>query len=184
MTFTNVSHVPCSVCNFDCTFEEDLCSFTQLMTDSFDWTRHSGSTPTAMTGPSADHTKGDIGHYLYIEASNVSNGDTARLLSSECSDPGLQCLQFWYHMSGSAKTMGLHVYILQDRSADRVWWKRNNQGDCWQLAQVDLRTTGPFQIIFEGRRGTTDQSDVAIDDVSLHRGQCEGKGHSLHSPYW
>lgn len=167
------SFIPHPVCNFDCTFEEDLCSFTQLMTDSFDWTRHSGSTPTAMTGPSADHTKGDIGHYLYIEASNVSNGDTARLLSSECSDPGLQCLQFWYHMSGSAKTMGLHVYILQDRSADRVWWKRNNQGDCWQLAQVDLRTTGPFQIIFEGRRGTTDQSDVAIDDVSLHRGQCE-----------
>lgn len=76
----------------------------------------------------------------------MSNGDTARLLSSECSDPGLQCLQFWYHMSGSAKTMGLHVYILQDRSADRVWWKRNNQGDCWQLAQVDLRTTGPFQV--------------------------------------
>ncbi|XP_038860475.1 IgGFc-binding protein-like [Salvelinus namaycush] len=167
------SFVPHPVCNFDCTFEEDLCSFTQLMTDSFDWTRHSGSTPTAMTGPSADHTKGDVGHYLYIEANNVSNGDTARLLSSECSDPGLQCLQFWYHMSGSAKTMGLHVYILQDRSADMVWWKRNNQGDCWQLAQVDLRTTGPFQIIFEGRRGTTDQSDVAIDDVSLHRGHCE-----------
>uniref|UniRef100_A0A8C7P3H8 Zonadhesin n=1 Tax=Oncorhynchus mykiss TaxID=8022 RepID=A0A8C7P3H8_ONCMY len=167
------SFVPHPVCNFDCTFEEDLCSFTQLMMDSFDWTRHSGSTPTAMTGPSADHTKGDVGHYLYIEASNVSNGDTARLLSSECSDPGLQCLQFWYHMSGSAETMGLHVYILQDRSADRVWWKRNNQGDSWQLAQVDLRTTGPFQIIFEGRRGTTDQSDVAIDDVSLHRGHCE-----------
>ncbi|XP_071218260.1 zonadhesin-like [Salvelinus alpinus] len=167
------SFVPHPVCNFDCTFEEDLCSFTQLMTDSFDWTRHSGSTPTAMTGPSADHTKGDGGHYLYIEANNVSNGDTARLLSSECSDPGLQCLQFWYHMSGSAKTMGLHVYILQDRSADMVWWKRNNQGDSWQLAQVDLRTTGPFQIIFEGRRGTTDQSDVAIDDVSLHRGHCE-----------
>ncbi|XP_041697305.1 IgGFc-binding protein [Coregonus clupeaformis] len=166
--------VPHPVCNFDCTFEQDLCSFTQLMTDVFDWTRHSGPTPTAMTGPSADHTQGSsVGHYLYIEANSVSNGDTARLLSSECSDPGLQCLQFWYHMSGSAKTMGLHIYLLQDRYADRVWWKRNNQGDSWQLAQLDLRTTGPFQIIFEGRRGTTDQSDVAIDDVSLHRGQCE-----------
>lgn len=48
----------CSVCNLDCAFEQDLCGFTQLMTDVFDWTRHSGSTPTAMTGPSADHTKG------------------------------------------------------------------------------------------------------------------------------
>ncbi|CAB1326068.1 unnamed protein product, partial [Coregonus sp. 'balchen'] len=140
---------PHPVCNFDCTFEQDLCSFTQLMTDVFDWTRHSGSTPTAMTGPSADHTQGSsVGHYLYIEANSVSNGDTARLLSSECSDPGLQCLQFWYHMSGSAKTMGLHIYLLQDRYADRVWWKRNNQGDSWQLAQLDLRTTGPFQMMF------------------------------------
>ncbi|XP_070974205.1 zonadhesin-like [Oncorhynchus clarkii lewisi] len=164
---------PHPVCNLDCAFEQDLCAFTQLMTDVFDWTRHSGSTPTAMTGPSADHTKGSpFGHYLYIEANSVSNGDTARLLSSECSDPGPQCLQFWYHMSGSAETMGLHVYLLQGRYVDKVWGKKNNQGDSWQRAQVDLMTTGPFQIIFEGHRGTTDQSDVTIDDVSLHRGRC------------
>ncbi|XP_071233036.1 zonadhesin-like [Salvelinus alpinus] len=164
---------PHPVCNLDCAFEQDLCGFTQLMTDVFDWTRHSGSTPTAMTGPSADHTKGSpFGHYLYIEANSVSNGDTARLLSSECSDPGPQCLQFWYHMSGSAETMGLHVYLLQGRYVDGVWGKRNNQGDSWQRAQVDLMTTETFQIIFEGHRGTTDQSDVTIDDVSLHRGRC------------
>ncbi|CAB1317601.1 unnamed protein product [Coregonus sp. 'balchen'] len=163
---------------------QDLCGFTQLMTDVFDWTRHSGSTPTAMTGPSADHTKGSpFGHYLYIEANSVSNGDTARLLSSECSDPGPQCLQFWYHMSGSAETMGLHVYLLQDRYADGVWGKRNNQGDSWQQAQVDLMTTGPFQIIFEGHRGTTDQSDVTIDDVSLHRGRCAAPSCPKNSHY-
>ncbi|XP_034146822.1 MAM and LDL-receptor class A domain-containing protein 2 isoform X3 [Esox lucius] len=171
---------PHPICNLDCDFERDLCSFDQLLTDVFDWTRHSGSTPTAMTGPSADHTTGS-GHYLYIEANGVSNGDTARLLSAECSDPGPQCLQFWYHMSGSAQTMGLHVYILQDNLANGVWWKRNDQGDSWQLAQVDLRTTGPFKIIFEGRRGTTDQSDVAIDDVSLHRGSCAVKEKHLIS---
>ncbi|KAL0965982.1 hypothetical protein UPYG_G00289040 [Umbra pygmaea] len=124
-----------------------------------------------MTGPSSDHTTGS-GHYLYIEANGVSNGDTARLLSAECSSTGPQCLQFWYHMSGSAQTMGLHVYLLQDNLARGVWWKRNDQGDSWRLAQVDLMTTGPFKIIFEGRRGTTDQSDVAIDDVSLHHGHC------------
>ncbi|KAL0965981.1 hypothetical protein UPYG_G00289030 [Umbra pygmaea] len=160
-----------SVCNIDCDFEQDLCGFDQLLTDVFDWTRHSGSTPTVMTGPSSDHTTGS-GHYLYIEANSVSNGDTARLLSAECSSTGPQCLQFWYHMSGSAQTMGLHVYLLQDNLARGVWWKRNDQGDSWQLAQVDLMTTGPFKIIFEGRRGTTDQSDVAIDDVSLHDGRC------------
>ncbi|XP_018532272.1 zonadhesin isoform X2 [Lates calcarifer] len=159
------------VCQLHCNFEQDLCQWNQLLTDVFDWTRHSGFTPTMMTGPASDHTTGG-GHYLYIEANSASLGDTARLISSECSDSGPQCLQFWYHMYGSADTMGLHVYLFQDRKADAVWRKRNDQGNMWHLAQVDLTTTGAFQIIFEGRRGSNDQSDVAIDDVSLHHGHC------------
>uniref|UniRef100_A0A8D3DXP6 Zonadhesin-like n=1 Tax=Scophthalmus maximus TaxID=52904 RepID=A0A8D3DXP6_SCOMX len=161
-----------SFCNLDCSFDSNLCSWNQMITDAFDWTWQSGSTPSLMTGPSADHT-GD-GRYLYIEASSVTHGDTARLISSECLDSGPQCLQFWYHMYGSADTMGLHVYLLQNRVADAVWWKRNDQGNMWHLAQVDVITTGAFQIIFEGRRGSNDQSDVAIDDISLHRGHCGG----------
>uniref|UniRef100_A0A665TE42 Zonadhesin-like n=1 Tax=Echeneis naucrates TaxID=173247 RepID=A0A665TE42_ECHNA len=159
-----------SVCNLDCSFGRNLCSWNQMLTDAFDWTWHRGPTLSLMTGPSSDHT-GD-GHYLYIEASGASFGDMARLISSECSDPGPQCLQFWYHMYGSADTMGLHVYLLQNRVVNAVWRKHNDQGNMWHLAQVDLTTTGVFQIIFEGRRGSTDQSDVAIDDISLHHGHC------------
>uniref|UniRef100_A0A3B4XQK3 Zonadhesin n=1 Tax=Seriola lalandi dorsalis TaxID=1841481 RepID=A0A3B4XQK3_SERLL len=160
-----------SACQLHCNFEQDLCHWSQLLADVFDWTRHSGSTPTMMTGPSSDHTTGD-GHYLYIEGNSASHGDTARLITSECSDAGPQCLQFWYHMYGSADTMGLNVYLLQDRKADAVWRKRNDQGNMWHLAQVDLTTTGAFQIIFEGRRGSNDQSDVAIDDISIHHRHC------------
>ncbi|XP_039999689.1 MAM and LDL-receptor class A domain-containing protein 1-like [Xiphias gladius] len=159
------------VCQMDCDFEQDLCEWSQLLADVFDWTRHSNSTPTTMTGPSSDHTTGD-GHYLYIEANSASLGDTARLISSECSDSGPQCLQFWYHMYGSADTMGIHVYLLQNRVADAVWWRRNNQGNMWHLAQVDITTAGGFQIIIEGRRGSTEESDVAIDDVKLYHGRC------------
>ncbi|KAM7379278.1 hypothetical protein PAMP_004843 [Pampus punctatissimus] len=158
------------VCNLNCSFDSNLCSWDQMITDAFDWTWQSGSTPTLMTGPSADHT-GD-GHYLYIEASSVTHGDTARLTSSECSEPGPQCLQFWYHMYGSADTMGLHVYLLQDRNADAIWWKRNNHGNMWHMAQVDFTTIGSFQIIIEGRRGFNEESDVAIDDVQLYHSQC------------
>uniref|UniRef100_A0A3Q1HJ35 Zonadhesin n=1 Tax=Acanthochromis polyacanthus TaxID=80966 RepID=A0A3Q1HJ35_9TELE len=156
-------------CQLHCNFERGLCQWSQMLTDAFDWTWHSGSTPTIRTGPSSDHTTGG-GHYLYIEANSATYGDTARLISSECSDSGPQCLQFWYHMY--ADTMGLHVYLIQNRLATAVWRKRNHQGNMWHLAQVDLATIGTFQIIFEGRRGSNDQSDVAIDDVSLHRGHC------------
>ncbi|XP_070774889.1 uncharacterized protein [Enoplosus armatus] len=170
----------CSVCNIDCSFDSNLCSWNQMITDAFDWTWQSGSTPTLMTGPSADHT-GD-GHYLYIEASNLTHGDTARLISSECSDSGPQCLQFWYHIYGSADTMGLNVYLLQNKVANAVWWKRNDQGNMWQLAQVDFTTTGAFQIIIEGRRGSNEESDVALDDVQLHRGRCSHLSGIVTSP--
>ncbi|KAJ8270207.1 hypothetical protein GJAV_G00111650 [Gymnothorax javanicus] len=162
---------PSKVCSLDCNFESDLCTWEQLLTDSFDWTRQSGPTLTSMTGPSFDHTTG-AGHYLYIEGDGVYNGDTARLLSSECSASGPHCLQFWYHIYGTADTMGLTAYLLEGRLAQRVWSRRNNRGDVWHLAKVDINPSGPFQIIFEGRRGTTTLSDVALDDVSLQRGTC------------
>ncbi|KAM8849735.1 uncharacterized protein AB9W97_021314 isoform 2-T2 [Spinachia spinachia] len=168
---TEAAERPSPVCQLNCNFEQDLCQWDQLLTDAFDWTRYSGSTLTALTGPSSDHTTGG-GHYLYIEADDASHGDTARLISSECSDSGPQCLQFWYHMYGSADTMGLHVYLLQDRVADAVWWMRNDHGNVWQPAQLDITTSGAFQIIFEGRRGSNNQSDVAIDDVIIRRGYC------------
>ncbi|XP_043990493.1 zonadhesin-like isoform X2 [Gambusia affinis] len=169
---TGTTKVPTShqICNFDCSFLNGLCTWQQMITDAFDWERNNGSTPTEMTGPSSDHT-GD-GHYIYIESSNVTYGDAARLISSQCANTGPQCLQFWYHMYGSADRMGLNIYLLENKVAKAVWEKRNNHGNMWHLAQVDLNTTVEFQIIFEGQRGSNDQSDVAIDDITLHQGRC------------
>uniref|UniRef100_A0A8C6LIQ0 Uncharacterized LOC107384021 n=1 Tax=Nothobranchius furzeri TaxID=105023 RepID=A0A8C6LIQ0_NOTFU len=161
-------------CQLDCDFDIGFCQWSQLLTDVFDWTRHSGPTSTPQTGPPLDHTSGG-GHYLYIEAEKATLGDTARLISSRCSNTGPQCLQFWYHMYGSANTMGLHVYLLQNSESKAIWWKSNNQGNQWHLAQVGFNTTQDFQLIVEGRRGSNEQSDVAIDDIKLHSGLCSGQ---------
>ncbi|XP_066566439.1 uncharacterized protein LOC136753963 [Amia ocellicauda] len=158
---------------FDCNFDKDICGWTQLLTDSFNWMRLRGSTPSSLTGPSFDHTTGG-GYYMYIEGDGVYNGDTARLLSPEITDTGHQCLQFWYHIYGTADTMGLAVYLLENRRTLKVWSMRNNQGDTWLRAEVDLNVSGPFQIILEGRRGTDYRSDVAVDDISIKPGGCSG----------
>ncbi|XP_056598963.1 zonadhesin-like [Triplophysa dalaica] len=160
------------ICGLNCDFESDICSWTQLLTDVFDWTRQIGSTPTLKTGPSSDHTTGS-GYYIYIEGDSATHGDTARLLSAECTDIQPQCLQFWYHMHGASSTMGLSVYQFEGNLTQEVWRRRDNHGDMWHHALVDLRPTVKFHVIFEGRRGSTALSDVAINDVSLHRGTCD-----------
>lgn len=90
---------------------------------------------------------------MYIEGDSASYGDTARIISSECTDIQNQCLQFWYHMYGSGNTMGLSVYHLQGNVAKEVWKKRENQGNMWYRALVDLTPTGKFQVS-EGLRIT------------------------------
>lgn len=46
-----------------------------MVTDSFDWTWQSGSTPTTMTGPSADHTGGNMIIPYYHKYSQFVNTD-------------------------------------------------------------------------------------------------------------
>ena len=41
-----------------CTFEQDICQYTQDTTDNFEWTRKRGATATPGTGPLVDHTLG------------------------------------------------------------------------------------------------------------------------------
>ena len=52
----------------NCTFDRDLCGFTQAKSDAFDWTRIKGATPTSGSGPSRDHTSGTGEVLMTIDA--------------------------------------------------------------------------------------------------------------------
>lgn len=41
-----------------CDFEMSLCGWKQLTDDDYDWTRYAGTTSSASTGPTSDHTTG------------------------------------------------------------------------------------------------------------------------------
>lgn len=51
-------HIYLTLTGFQCSFDEDLCGFTQRTDDRFDWTRRNGRTSSQGTGPNSDHTTG------------------------------------------------------------------------------------------------------------------------------
>ncbi|XP_078420741.1 IgGFc-binding protein-like [Cetorhinus maximus] len=158
-------------CALDCNFDVDLCNWTQSKTDNLDWKRRSGSTPSAHTGPSYDHTTAG-GYYIYIEGNDGSEGDRAQLISAPCKKAGAQCLRFWYHMYGVARSMALKVYQVEGGIPVLMWSETGNKGNKWIAGEVGLHLSGNSQILIEAVRGNDYRSDVAVDDISFHTGCC------------
>ncbi|KAK7111364.1 MAM and LDL-receptor class A domain-containing protein 1-like [Littorina saxatilis] len=158
----------------DCTFHRDLCSWENV--DVRSWERHYGDTPTPATGPMYDHNNNSMEYYLYVESSRTRPNDTATLRSGQISGqfPGY-CLQFWYHMYGT--TVGTLRLLTQtdDTGQEDVLWQHSaNSGTAWHRQAIYVRSPGQdFRILFQARLTGGSEGDIAIDDISIHAGQCE-----------
>ncbi|ESO97870.1 hypothetical protein LOTGIDRAFT_152977 [Lottia gigantea] len=166
--------------DLSCSFEtSDNCGYTQVTgTDQFDWTRNSGSTNSRNTGPSSDHTFGTgKGHYMYIESSPPrKRGDKAQFISPATHTGGTYCLRFWYHMSGT-QIGSLNVYRKSGNTMGRpIWSRKSNQGNSWNVAEIDVKSPKSYQLVFEGVVGDGYRSDIAIDDLNVTTGSCQNPG--------
>ncbi|KAH9494979.1 hypothetical protein Btru_018315, partial [Bulinus truncatus] len=160
----------------DCDFESlDICGYLQDTYDVFDWTRASGATDSYNTRPINDHTyQTSAGHYMYIEATNRHNGDSARLWSRAFSPKSGQCLSFFYHMHGSNMgTLSLSYGQWENNGASAryssIWSLKGPQPNNWiqQIVPLPNPPATPISIVFEGDVGAGFLSDIAIDDIKL-----------------
>ncbi|XP_078686317.1 MAM and LDL-receptor class A domain-containing protein 1-like [Branchiostoma floridae x Branchiostoma belcheri] len=161
-----------------CNFDSDLCDFEQNHIDDFDWTLQAGSTGSAGTGPSADHTSG-TGQYIFIETSSPRQaGQVAQISTHPIYVTSPICVSFYYHMYG--RGVGTLNVILADDSqqADStVWSESGDKGDVWLQGQfaVDAPVGGGLktvQITFEAVIGRIGFGDIALDDVVYISGTC------------
>lgn len=141
---------------------------------SLNWLVNSGGTPSIETGPDEDNTSGD-GNYAYTEASGVSPGAEALLISPWLSISGMERpgLQFYYHMFGFQ--MGtLEVFAID--SDDNVTslltlteQQQESQEEPFRDETVDLSDfiNQEIRLIFKGTVGTGFRSDIAIDDIRV-----------------
>ncbi|XP_030291777.1 MAM domain-containing protein 2-like [Sparus aurata] len=155
-----------------CDFEAGLCGYTQdKQSDEADWEWRRGPTPTSYTGPRGDHTTG-LGYYMYMEASPLVPGQSARLLSRPLRGSRQpQCLSFYYHMYGSG-TGHLSVHLAKDGEDVLLWQRSGEQSIAWLRATVDFQCDSQHQIVFKAIRGSSVRSDIAIDDIIIEGGPC------------
>ncbi|XP_022097819.1 MAM and LDL-receptor class A domain-containing protein 1-like [Acanthaster planci] len=162
--------------NWNCNFEQGICTYSQATDDDFDWTRDYGGTPSQSTGPSFDHTKGDAsGFYMYIETSSPRvQGEKARFQSDiiPAVTSSRMCVTFWYHMYGDY-VQDLKVYLKTGSGLGTAVWSRSGTRiDQWYRGDFSTTPTADFQVVFEGIVGSSFQADIAIDDIVVTTGEC------------
>lgn len=68
----------------------------------------------------------------------------------------------------------LNVYTWSPNNISKhLWSKEGNQGQDWLSASITIVSDKPFAVVFEGVRGATYASDIAIDDIKYLDGSCE-----------
>ncbi|XP_041421793.1 MAM and LDL-receptor class A domain-containing protein 1 isoform X2 [Xenopus laevis] len=164
-------------CNSElqCSFETDLCNWSQDSDDDFDWTRNQGPTPTLDTGPMKDQTFGTAkGHYLYIETSEPQvYQNQAALLSPEIdatvTNGNKTCIfRIHYHMFGK-QIYSLAVYkrIRKNTKGILLWQAFGNKGNRWLKKTLYIDSNQPFQLMLVGTVGDGFTGDIGIDDLSF-----------------
>nr|XP_045599913.1 mucin-5AC-like [Procambarus clarkii]XP_045599914.1 mucin-5AC-like [Procambarus clarkii] len=168
---------PAMVCDFE---NEDLCGWSNVRHDDFDWVRKRGPSNSFMagTGPSADHTLGtNAGHYMYVDASVPREEGHKALLFSPVYSPavlsGVSCFSFYFHKYGR-NSGALNAYVKPEGiSLDFLppFLQMSDSSEArWFFHKINLTNTRyNFQIVLEAIRDVTN-SDMAVDDVKLAHG--------------
>lgn len=151
-------------------FDSENCY--SAINSGYAWVAAPGTlTASGNTGPSPSIT---TGNYFYAEGSNGVTGDIAELATATFDTSALTvpALSFDYHMTGS-DIGSLEILVKSGASETLVATITGEQ----QLADTDpyinfnvalsAFSGQTFQIVFRATRGTSFESDIAIDNVAI-----------------
>ena len=153
-------------------FETNLGTWVQEANDGFDWTRISGPTPTANTGPDAAFHGS---YYVYAEATGHTGLNT--VLRSPCLNlqgSSSPALFFRYHAYGAnIGTLSVEVSTNFGATWTNIWSLSGNQGNDWFLKSLDLSPyAGSIFLIRFKAEIAGDAGDIALDDIHIREGGC------------
>ncbi|MCC6624976.1 MAG: hypothetical protein IT385_27260 [Deltaproteobacteria bacterium] len=134
--------------------------------DDMDWTRQTGATSSASTGPDG---ASQGAWYAYIEASSPNFPNKTSITDvTVASLPTERWISFSWHMYGA--TIGtLELQYHNGTSWVTVWSKSGDQGNAWFTEGVRLTGYGgsSLSLRFRSVTGTSFTGDTAIDDIRI-----------------
>ncbi|XP_049522519.1 MAM and LDL-receptor class A domain-containing protein 1-like [Dermacentor silvarum] len=160
-----------------CSFEEDMCNwFNAGNLNNARWYRHRGATVSNLTGIERDHTLGTKdGYYLLLDAEDMAATSLGSVQSQALALGPAVCLTLYYNIkqnSGASLSVG---FLDERRHLDgQPTMVQATAPSQWTLFSVERADLPPlFTVVITGR--TSDgRSDIAIDDIDVRRGKCEG----------
>ena len=170
--FINKGNCPSIMaCDFD---NLDLCSFTNLGSNSFDWMVGSGGDNAGeWTKPDIDHTLGtEDGGFVYVNPGKFEPGQMAVLQApgygGQCAMCKAMCLKFWIHFSGK-QVGGLDVLLQHNDYTEVIWHVDSDKLEAeWVSSEISYRALDSHHLAFAATTMTKDAiGDIAIDDVSF-----------------
>ncbi|XP_033116799.1 MAM and LDL-receptor class A domain-containing protein 2-like [Anneissia japonica] len=162
-----------------CTFEVDMCNYTQGIGDKFDWALYNGDGYRSYVLPRVDHTKGtDKGAFVHINPlySN-SIGDDARLVSPLIKmNTDTICLRFFFYINHWSVDKFAIYLVLEGESKplDPFWAIYNQRSSTWQKQDLEIYPQDSnFYIMFVGTKGSSTYPNIALDDITTTNGPCK-----------
>ncbi|XP_062900283.1 MAM and LDL-receptor class A domain-containing protein 1 isoform X2 [Mobula hypostoma] len=155
-----------------CDFEADLCGWhSEEIQSSVAWQHiQSGNSSGIGSAPPMDHsTESSLGHYVWIEANNITSSQTALLSSSVYRDSGQHCrFEFFYQINGR----NVLTVLLQTKEGQvNLWEEWTPTENQWIKGEVWLPPClSQFQVIFAASIQSK-AGFLALDSLRFH--ECE-----------
>ena len=172
------------VTGYDCTFEQDLCGWTQGENITLDWflEQPASNHLAGIVGPTTDHTYGnETGYYvtarLQIPVTSFNDIERSVLVSPRLPDNATDpmCADWWYMMHGTDFTeFNVYLIVDEDFTSIKPFWRRTgDQGRHWQHGQLQIDPGNLItRVAFEVNAVWSIRSEVSVDDMTLIDGPC------------
>jgi hypothetical protein len=142
-------------------------------TTTYDWFTSTSTTPSLGTGPTATSWPTST-KYIFVEASNGSNGDEAILTLPAVEVNGYAKISTQFHAYSSTGTLCSFVYIEQLQSGTWVAIDSivSDYGQSWQLKEVGFNGSGIEQFRIRAVKQCAQYGDVAFDEFEIISDPC------------